>query len=160
MVERGGTKREATEMVEIAPTTFMHRIRGRPSAVKAAHRQQTMKIEEENMLVDRCYFLDKIGFPPAVWRVRELALEILQRRDPRATLGKKWVSEGLYHRHPEMRSVYSRHIEWLRTVRGNDSEIMTKFFDELAECVYSKEIKPKNTYNFDEIGFFDGLFRF
>jgi predicted transcriptional regulator len=78
MVERGTTKSEAAEMVEIAPTTFMHCVRGRPTAVEASHRRQTMTIEEEKMLVDRCYLLGKIGFPPPVWRVRELALEILK----------------------------------------------------------------------------------
>lgn len=134
MVEDGMTKEKAAGLVDFKPTTFMHRIKGRVSKEEADHRKQLMTVEEERMLVDRCYLLGKMGFPPPVWRVRELALDILKKREPDATLGKKWVSTGFYHRHPEVRSVYSHRIEWIRTARGNNREILNRFFNEV--CTY------------------------
>ena len=62
---------------------------------------------------------------------RALALEIVQKRDPNAKVGKDWVRNNLYKRNPEMKSRLSQQLDRIRALRGlkGNYQAIKQFFD-------------------------------
>ena len=71
-------------------------------------------------------------------------------------LGRGWL-DGFYRRHPEVKTKYSKGLNYVRTVKGNDIKMLEHFYKMLLEVVAEFSIKAGNTYNIDEIGFMLGI---
>ena len=125
----------AAGVVGPAPSTIMHRRRGRKSREEESSNRQKLTPEEEKIAVDRCYFRCRLEFPATIWQVCDIALSILQKRKPEETLGK-WWEVGFVRRHPDVKSRFSKQLDFIRNLRGNNVELINHFFNEVL-CLYS-----------------------
>ena len=96
--------RDAAEITEMALSTYKHRIAGRRSAEDYGKTRRLLTAEEESILLWKCDIT--IVFRTAInpGGCTGLALEIVQKRDPNAVVGKAWVRNCLYKRHSEIKS--------------------------------------------------------
>jgi len=123
------SSRSAAEMVGIRPSTLRNRMQGRKTKKEDGEKRQKLTPTEESFLVERCEQLGRLGFPLTVEEVRECALAIYQTRIPNGTLGKNWVRDSLYKRHPEVRSRFSKQMDYKRSICGNSPNIINNYFD-------------------------------
>jgi len=130
------TQQDAATRVDIPLSTFNHRLHGRPSRATARAKQQKLTIREEELVVERCYLRCLWGFPPVIFQVQRLAQDILQRRIPNEVLGKRWIS-NFYKRHPEVKSKFSKQMDYIRSIRGNDPKIIEDFFTSVRYSMLS-----------------------
>ena len=127
--EEAQSSRSAAEMVGIRPSTLRNRMRGRKTRMAESQRRQKLTPTEESFLVERCEQLGRLGFPLTVEEVRECALAIYRKRLPNGTLGKNWVRDSLYKRHPEVRSRFSKQMDYKRSICGNSPNIINNYFN-------------------------------
>ncbi|PWW77623.1 DDE-domain-containing protein, partial [Tuber magnatum] len=133
-------------------STVMHRRTGRKSRKEEEEVRQKLTPEKEHQVLDRCYFRCRLGFHPTIWQWKEVALAIVQKRKPHKTLGKLWERK-FKKRHPEAKSRFSSQLDFVCNTKGNNVELITRFFEEYISIIQDFKIKPQNTYNIDEIGF-------
>ena len=127
------TKKEAAALVPMNPTTFNHHFKGRKLAEQRWTEMQALSPQEEDLLLRQCSLLSNCGFPPCVWKVHEIAVEIGHERDPNFSLSDHWMDKsGFYKRHPEARRGYCHPIDALRAERGNNLEILLGFFKQVT----------------------------
>jgi len=126
----------AAAMVGSAPSTLMHRRQARKPCLEESQRRQKLLPEEERAVLDRCYFHYRLGFPPTVGQLREIATSIVQKRIPNEKLGKRWEAR-FNKRHPEVKTRFSKQLDFIRNLRGNDIQLMHHFFDEV---LYSRHL--------------------
>lgn len=107
--------------------------------------KQLMTVQEEKMVVERCYQLQSWGFPVRVYKVRLLAESIVQRRNPGKNLGRGWL-EGFYKRNTEVQTRYSRALDYVRACKGNNFLIVKTFFGFVRYCTWAS---MTNTANVD-----------
>ncbi|RPA89017.1 hypothetical protein L873DRAFT_753816 [Choiromyces venosus 120613-1] len=67
----------AAAMVGAAPMTVMHRRQGRKDRYEEGQRRQQLMPEEERIVLEHCYFYRRLGFPPTIWQLREIATSIV-----------------------------------------------------------------------------------
>jgi len=120
----------AAAMVGAAPSTVMHRRQGRKNREEESQRRQKLLPEEERVVIERCYFRCRLGFPPTTWQLREIATSVVQKRNPEAKLGQSW-EKSFKKRHPEVKTRFSKQIDFIRNIRGNDIDLMNYFFNEV-----------------------------
>ena len=96
--------------------------------------------EEESILLWRCDILQCSGWLQAPEDVRILALEIVQKRDPDAKVGKDWIRNSLYKRHPEIMSRWSQQLDYIRVLRGSmgNYQAIKLFFNNVCHGHKSK----------------------
>ena len=82
------------------------------------------------MVIKRCYFHYRLGFPPTIWQLREIATSVVQKRNPKAKLGQSWEN-SFKKRHPELKTRFSKQIDVIRNIRGNDIYLINHFFNEV-----------------------------
>jgi len=121
----------AAAMVGAAPSTVMHRRQGRRNREEEDQRRQKLTPEEEQAVVERCYFRCRLGFPPTIWQLREIATCIVQKRDPGIVLGKRW-EQAFKKRHEDVKTKFSKQLDFIRNIRGNDIQLMNSFFNEVS----------------------------
>jgi len=123
------TSQSAATMVNAKASTLQHRRLGHRTREEESQRRQKLTPEEERFLVERCEHLGKCGFPVTVEEVREHALHIYQQRVPDGILGKNWVKDSFYHRHAEVKSKFSKQLDYRRRLCGNNKELLSDYFD-------------------------------
>ncbi|RPA90591.1 hypothetical protein L873DRAFT_1570083, partial [Choiromyces venosus 120613-1] len=101
----------AAAMVGAAPSTVMHRQQGRKNREEEGQRRQKLLPEEERIVIERCYFRCRLGFPPTIWQLREIATSVVQKRNPDEVLGKRWEA-AFKKRHPEVRTRFSKQLDF------------------------------------------------
>ena len=124
-------RRDAAVIAEMALSTFKHRMAGRRSAEDYGKTWRLLTVVEESILLWKCEILQPSGWlqtPEDVW---VLALEIVQKRDPNAVVGKDWVRNCLYKRHPEIKSRWSQQLDRIRGSKGN-CQVIKLFFDNVC----------------------------
>ena len=116
LLERGivKTSKSAATMVDTVPSTLRHRRLGQRIREEAGQSRQKFTPAEERFLVEHCEHLRRCGFPVTVEHVREHALHVYQQWVPEGRLGKDWVKNSLYHRHPEVKSKFSKQLDYKR----------------------------------------------
>jgi len=77
----------ATQMVGVAPTTVMHRLKGRKNKEEGGQQRQKLTPEEQRAVVEHCYFHCRLGFPPTIWQFYEIATAVVRKRNPNEVLG-------------------------------------------------------------------------
>ena len=123
------TSKSAATMVGAKPSTLRHRRLGRATREEESQRRQKLTPEEERFLVERCEHLGKCGFPVTIEELREHALHIYQQRVPEGVLGKNWAKDSFYHRHPEVRSKFSKQLDYKWQLCGNNKNLLSNYFD-------------------------------
>ena len=87
-------KKEAAALVPMNPSTFNHRFKGRKLAEQTWAEMRALSLQEEELLLHRCSILSKCGFPPCIWKVHEIAVEIRLERNPNFTLSDRWMDKS------------------------------------------------------------------
>ena len=124
-------QRDAAGIAEMALSTFTHRMAGRRLAEDYGKTRRLLTAEEESVLLWRCEILQCSGWLQTPADERALALEIVQKRDSNAKVGKVWVRNSLYKRHPEIKSRWSQKLDRIRALRGSKGnyQAIKQFFD-------------------------------
>ena len=79
-------------------------------------------------------FLLPAGFPTTIWQLREIATSVVQKRSPDEKLGQRW-EKAFKKRHPEVKTRFSKEIDFIRNIRGNDIDLMNHFFNEVLYII-------------------------
>ena len=124
----------AAERVGCTPSTVMHRRKGRKSQKEVEQVRQKLTPEEEEQVLERCYFRCRLGFPPTIWQWKEIAHSIVRKRNPTEILGQSW-EKNFKKRHPEVKSRFCTQLDFVRNTQGNDLELMTKIFDQVSKAI-------------------------
>jgi hypothetical protein len=122
-------KREAAVIAEMRESTFVHRTLGRQSAEDFHKSRHLLKEEEVEILIWRCDILQRVGFPQSVKDVRDMAEQILRKRDPTGTVSPRWIDRFLYKHHPEVKARWSRQLDRIRASHGNNFAALELFFE-------------------------------
>ena len=96
----------------------------------------------------------RLGWAPPHSRFRFFAQRIYRQSGGENRLGKHW-HDGFFRRHPEVKSVRSTGVDYLR-VNGASRANIEEFFDRLNDPQLA-EVLMENTWNVDEIGSMIGL---
>ena len=96
--------------------------------------RRLLTAEEESILLWRCEILQRSGWLQTPADVRALALEIVQKQDPNAKVGKDWIRNSLHKRHPEIKSRWSQQLDRIRALRGSKGnyQAIKQFFDNVC----------------------------
>lgn len=129
---------------------------GRRSAADFNIDRQLLTPAEEQILVETCESLQDLGFPPAVYQIKEFAKELLARRGGKGKFTKFWW-RNFRRRHPEVCTKWSQQMDFVRVFQGNYLLAITKYFQMLQDTITKFNIKSENTYNVDDVGFVMGL---
>jgi hypothetical protein len=105
------TKSGAAVVAEMKETTFVYRTLGRRSAEDYHKSRRLLKEEEEEILIWRCDILQRAGFPQTVKDVTASAEQILQKRNPTATVSSRWIDRSFYKQHPEVKARWSQQLD-------------------------------------------------
>jgi len=124
----------AAAMVGAALSTVMHRHQGRKNREKESQPRQKLTPEEERAVIERCYFRCRLGFPPTIWQLHEIATTVVQKRNPGEKLGERW-EKSFKKRHPEVKTHFSKQIDFIRNICGNDIDLMNHFFNEVLYII-------------------------
>jgi hypothetical protein len=160
---QGKSKTYATlsELSGVPESTLWHRDHGRVSIKQKGAKQQYLTIQEEKALVNYLLRMSKNGYPLPVKFVRTLALVIVRQRasifqipgadhDDGRPPGKNWP-QAFYKRHPELKSMRIKALDWER----HDLYIYDKivdWFTVIEKELASPDILAENIYNMDETG--------
>jgi hypothetical protein len=83
---------------------------------------------------------------------------LLTKRDESTillTVSKCWVN-NFVKRHNELESIFSRKYDYKRAL-CKDPKVIREWFNLIRNIIKKYRILPKDTYNFDEIGFLMGV---
>ena len=63
-----------------------------------------------------------------------MALEIVQKQNPDAIVGKGWIRNSLYKRSPEIKTRWSQQLDSVRALRGSKGnyQAIKQFFDNVS----------------------------
>lgn len=137
---------------DIPYQTFLGRIKGRKSKYGRPSTNNALEPEQEKAPILWINTLDHAFSPPNSARIREAALQIVQRHNPSRTLGKNWVYKFLARMPPEWEWKTSKTIERAR-FEAADPGYVTSWYDRLQITIKTYGITEKNLYYFDETGF-------
>lgn len=134
----------------------MRRYKGKTEALqKTLELKQRLTPAEETAIVHWILQLESWNFLPMVSRVKELAEEILRKRNNLEPLGINWPQKFL-SRHLEIKSQWSQSLE--QDCANNATyKTIIYWFSLIEETIWQLEIQKENTYNMDEKGYGMGL---
>ena len=95
--------REAARQHGISKSTLDYRIRGHMTATARNQKQQRLTPEEESALVNWILSLQALGWPPRVEQIRQMATELLVKKEDMKPLGVNWAQKFVA-RHPEVKT--------------------------------------------------------
>ena len=111
--------------------------------------RQSLSPSQEQQLVDWVLLQARLGWAPPHSRFRLFAQRIYRQSGGRTNLGKHW-HHGFFRRHPEVKSVRSTGVDFLR-VNGASRANIEEFFDRLDDPRLA-DVLLEDTWNVDEIG--------
>ena len=136
----------------LVESTLRRRIQGLTKDRREAHvNQQKLTPGEEEALSKWIFLMASWNFPPAIWRVRQMANQLLQKKDPESDIGINWVQKFLA-RQPNLQSRYSTPLDADRA-NACKPERINSWFDLVESVIDKYEIKKTDSYNMDEKGF-------
>ena len=166
VLNRFGHSKENTyahlsEKTGVASSTIWHRNHGRDSIQQKAINQQYLSFQEEKALADHFVRSARNGFPLPVGfagllahviAVARLSLWVARGAEDEEIKppGKNWP-HAFYKRHPEIKAMTQKAIDWQR----HDHHIYDKivqWFTTIGQELANPFILPDNTYNMDETG--------
>ena len=85
-----------------------------------------------------------------------IAAAIVEPRKPGLALGRAWL-ESFYQRHPEIKTRYTKPLDYVRACKGDNYLIVKMFFTLYYTIVDEYGVETEHVYNMDEIGFMMGF---
>ena len=149
--------RETARRFNVPESTLRTRLRGTTNRAETRPNSHKLTQIEEKSLKTWILSMDARGAAPRPSMVREMANLLLKKRGstPIYTVGEKWVY-NYTHRHPELKSRFSRRYDYQRA-KQEDPKVIQEWFDRVQATVQQHGILPEDIYNFDETGFAMGL---
>jgi hypothetical protein len=155
------TYAELHELTGVPATTLWHRDHGRETIQQRAAKQQRLSPQEEKALVSYHLRMSANGYPLPVKFARNLAYIIMLQRSSVFQIpstdrndikrpGKNWP-QGFYKRHPELKAIRMKAIDWERHDRNIYNKVV-EWFAVIGKELASPVILAENTYNMDETG--------
>jgi len=73
--------------------------------------------------------------------VRDMAEQIIRKRDPTETVSPRWIDRFLCKHHPDIKARWSRQLDRIRASHGNNFAALELFFEKVrvwseSEYVY------------------------
>lgn len=138
-------------LYDLVPSTFRRRVQEETQSHAVAHTYQ-MRFHpgEEEAIAFWIDLLIRWGWPPAIWRVRDMAQSVLNQRSSTDHIGANWVYKFL-ERFPDLHTRFSTPIEHERLAALDASRIQN-WFALYEEIVAKYNIHKRNQYNMDEKG--------
>jgi len=138
----------------LSKSTLTRRFSGKTLNRREAHTaQRKLNDIEEKALADWIKRMEGWGFPPMVWRVRQMADELLKDRGINNGVGINWVSKFL-SRQPDLTERWSKSIDKDRISGLNWTNTWFWFWFNLLDATLKKyNIQPEDIWNLDEKGF-------
>ena len=133
--------------------TLRRRINCAEPHATAHQASQKLAPADENNLVQWILARERCGLAPEIEQLREMALHILQLRNPGRSdliLGKHWHYR-FRQRHPEIACFKKIKLDRSR-YQGLTFEAVGTYFDLLKQIMIKYSILPTNIYNLDERG--------
>lgn len=122
--------------------------------------QQYLTPQEEKAVVDYALRMSSKGWPVPVKLLRSIALVIRRHRDSVFHIssdddglqppGKNWP-QGFYKRHPELKAVKVKALDWKRHDHSIFDKV-TEWFSVIGKELRQPGVLAENVYNIDETG--------
>jgi hypothetical protein len=132
---------------DVAVSTRWHRAHGRQTRRQQAVRQQLLTPQQEKALVDHLLQLHRNGYPARVKHLRSFAGNLMNNGQIPA---KDWP-QAFYKRHPELKAVSMKAIDWQRHEKNIRAKV-EHWFEIMDKQLSQREIVQENMYNMDETG--------
>ena len=153
-IAAGQSIRETARQYHISKDYLRRRLNGVDTRKEVNETRQSLSKSQEQQLVDWVLLQARLGWAPPHSRFRLFAQRIYIQSGGQNRLGKHW-HVAFFRRHPEVKSIRSTGIDFLR-VNGASRSNIDEFFDRLDHEELSK-VLLEDTYNVDEIGTMIGL---
>lgn len=132
------------------------RVRHKRKPAGEAHEGQMLfSLAEEKAIVRWIVELDDKGFPARVSMIRELAQQLLVKRDSPHQLGQHFIHRFL-NRHPMLTTKFSTQVHRQRALASNLQHLRLHF-DRLKRVIRKRNIAQEQIYNMDEKGILMGV---
>jgi hypothetical protein len=150
----GTSLRRAANQHGVPYSTLRNRIHGKPTRNEAHEWRQLLPKSQEDLLCDWLIMQDKLGMALTHGQIWKLAISMLGENGRNQQIGKYWVT-GFLRRNKRIKTLKSKGIDQKRIGRSRP-DLIRRFFD-LLDQPGVKSIPPRNRWNFDETGVFQGL---
>jgi hypothetical protein len=132
---------------DVAVSTRWHRAHGRQTRRQRAVRQQLLTPQQEKALVDHLLQLHRNGYLARVKHLRSLmGILMANGQEP----AKDWP-QAFYKRHPELKAVSMKAIDWQRHEKNIRAKV-EHWFEIMNKQLSQRDIVQENVYNMDETG--------
>jgi hypothetical protein len=129
------------------------RINGRASRNTRPGPNRALDSEQEAALIHWITLLDNAYASPTALMVLQCANRIIHRRDPqRPSLNKNWAYKFIKRLPPHLGLIKQKPKEGNR-MAAEDLGLLTSWYERLELFIKSKNLQPRDIYNFDESGF-------
>jgi hypothetical protein len=142
------------KLYNVPRSTLRDRLRGKPQAAEVRNSNLKLTSSEEETIVQYVLDLDSRGFPPRIYRVKDMADLLLTTRGA-TPVGKQWAYNFI-RRRPELKTRFSRAYDFQRAL-CEDPELIDAWFRLVANMRAKYGIQDEDFYNFDETGFMMGV---
>jgi hypothetical protein len=145
--------RAAAQTYNIPFRTLSYRLRGRASRHETRANGHKLSSTEEQALLEWILSMDARGYPPTISLVRNAALQLLSERvgHAHASIGVNWPT-NFVRRQPALQARYTRKYDYQRA-QCEDPELISAWFQLVADTITKYGIVSDDIYNFDETGF-------
>ncbi|KAF5393164.1 hypothetical protein D9757_001173 [Collybiopsis confluens] len=148
------------EQIKLSHVTLKAYVQGRRTQAEYMESKQWLEPEEEEVVVKYAVEMAERGFPLSPKRIREHALQILQKRlgslAPENGLNGNWATRFINRHHDRLGRYWSRPLDKSRA-RAVNPTTKDEFFQLLKQTVDEDNIPSELIYGADETGIQTGI---
>lgn len=148
--EEIASTRETARLFDIPLSTLRYNLKLGDTQGMAFEAQMRLCRREEKFLVEWILQEDRIGWPPTIQRVRDMATLLAKAHGDEKPIGVNWI-QGFKRRNPEVKTMIGRKIDKTRR-DGASIEALNEFFKVFEAAKSEYNVTTANTWNFDEVG--------
>jgi hypothetical protein len=143
--------RKSTSAHDIGKSTVAFRLHGRIPRAQSHSSLMRVTPAQEEVLVKWLEDLQRQVLPLNHGTLGELVVQLLHENDDFKPLGQHWITRFL-KRHPSLQTSYGRPMD-IQRLLALDSNIITTYFNKVAELRHQYRIELDDMWNMDEKGF-------
>ena len=147
--------RKIARMFGVPNSSLQNRIIGLPSKQMDCERRQRLNCQEEMALVEWILRLQAWGWPARVDQTREMARELLDKKNDTKPLGINWVQKFL-RRHHQLKTAFIPPLDKERAA-AQDCQIFQDWFALYLSVKTKYSVDDSDVWNMDEKGFMQGV---
>ena len=143
--------RQSTSAHGIGKSTVAHRLHGRIPRAQSHSSLMRVTPAQEEVLVKWLEDLQRQVLPLNHDTLGELVVQLIHENDDFKPLGQHWTTRFL-QRHPSLQTSYGRPMD-IQRLLSLDPNIITTYFNKVAELRHQYGIELDDMWNMDEKGF-------